>query len=81
MKMKDTLMVCIQCGSFFTFSGREQQRILRHSFDPPSRCHPCRKHKLRVDDRHVNWRSRRRSMSRNGGQQDDFSFLMSRSAY
>lgn len=39
----DEQLVCVECGSRFTFSSGEKDYFHEHNLRPPRRCKPCRK--------------------------------------
>jgi len=49
-KTGDTIVVCVQCNTPFVFSASEQERYTCRGFDPPRRCHTCRKKRINVND-------------------------------
>jgi hypothetical protein len=45
--MQDLVITCIQCGTEFEFTIKEQLRFKKMKFDDPKRCRSCRKNKSR----------------------------------
>jgi hypothetical protein len=42
LKMPDKVLKCVDCGSDFTFTGRDQEFFAKQGFQDPKRCKPCR---------------------------------------
>lgn len=40
--MPDQNLNCVDCGSSFIYSERDQQHFTKLGFAPPKRCQPCR---------------------------------------
>lgn len=43
--LPDKILVCVDCGDEFEFSGRDQAFYKVHGYVEPRRCYPCRKKK------------------------------------
>ena len=75
-RMKDKMIICIQCGSPFVLTVAEQDRLYEKGFGTPKRCPDCRQKKSKpssgTDNRMKNKKlKKRRDLDRRYGDYDE----------
>ena len=64
--MKEKALTCIQCGSPFTITGKDQEKLSSKGFGIPKRCPDCRKNKSKISGTIEDWEPKSRKSQGRG---------------